>query len=127
LLGTFYDSQKKPANIIPRLVARKQAGDGSSSTDYALVIHNDGEMQAMEFELKLLLAEGQKSPVLDSERRPTSVVTFPVIIPKQNVEWRVVIFFRAPTEFDIIWNWKTISGVTESRKGKLKLENLSAL
>lgn len=129
LLGTFYDAQKKPANIIPRLIARKQDGDAktSASTDYALVVQNDGEMQAMDFELRLLLADGQKSPVWDSDRKPASVVTFPIIHPKQNVEWRAVIYFRAPTEFDIIWSWKTIKGVTESRKGKLKLEYLSAL
>jgi hypothetical protein len=129
LFGTFYDAQKKPANIIPRLIARRQDGDSkySASTDYALVVQNDGEMHATDFELRLLLADGQKSPVWDSDRNPTSVVTFPIIHPKQNVEWRAVIYFRAPTEFDIIWSWKTINGVTESRKGKLKLEYLSAL
>jgi hypothetical protein len=94
-------------------------------TDHALVIQNDGDVEVRDFELRLLLEEGQRSPIWDSSRQPTDRVTVPVIHAGQKFEWLAVIYFRAPTEFDVIWSWSAGRRQREERRGRLKLETLA--
>jgi hypothetical protein len=127
LLGTFYDEQRREPNLVPRIIGKTVVRNGSDGIEYALIIHNDGDIEVIDFGLKLILADGQKSPIWDAERKPTDHIFMPVIHAGQRFEWRVVIFFRAPTEFDVIWSWKTKWTRKVERKGRLKLELLSSL
>ncbi len=115
--------RKKP-HLVPRLVMRSAVRGVKDFNDSALVIQNESDTEIRDFELRLLLAEGQQSPVWGEDRKPTERVTIPIIYPGQRFEWLAVFYVRAPTEFDAVWGWAEGRRRRVERRGKLRLERL---
>jgi len=121
LLGTFYESQKKEANIVPRLVRRPTVRNGKAWDLHYLVVQNNGENEVKDLEIRIPLRERQSNPLLEDEKED-GVLRIPSLHPDQNFESPMALSFDTGTEFDVIWSWRTSRGRKEERKGFLRLE-----
>ncbi len=115
LLGTFYEPTQKIAKIIPRLVRRGSFGNGRTSYNYFLCIHNDGDEEIKDLSVIFNTRPGQESPVYESD----NPIRISSLHPGQKHETVMALTFGTGTEFDIEWCWRTASGKLVERKGIL--------
>ena len=120
VLATFYDTQKKEPNIVPRLITRPTTRNGKSWDLHYLVIHNNGEEEVRDFVIRIELRPGQRNPLLEDEKEE-GVLRYPVIHPDQKFESPMSIGMDTGLEFDVTWSW-TARRKKEERRGAVKAE-----
>jgi hypothetical protein len=124
LLGLLHESPKKRPNFVPRFEGRQITRNNKTSTKYALVIENNGDIEAKEFHLDLRVEDDERGPIVDAERQYCSSLDVPVIQPGQRLEWLAVFFLRGRLQFDATWSWTNEKNKREVRTGIIKLESL---
>ncbi|HEX2851750.1 MAG TPA: hypothetical protein VHO24_00830 [Opitutaceae bacterium] len=121
LLGTFRESEKKEARIVPRLILRPHLRDGKPWDLHYLVIHNNGDHEIRDFMIKVVTRPEQRSPFLEDEKEE-GVLRYSVIHPDQKFESPMSLAMDNGVEFDFEWSWTSARGRKEERKGIVKLE-----